>query len=48
MCLKCHRHLHELEGHFKGWEKGQLRTWQEEQVSQHRLAYERGEDTAPF
>lgn len=38
---RCHvPGLHALAGPFKGWEKEQLRAWQDEQVALHRERYE--------
>ena len=32
LCLQCHHDLHNLSGLFKGWNRDELRTWQEAHV----------------
>lgn len=40
MSLKTHRQFHDLTGPFEGWDKEQLRAWQDGQVAIHRARYE--------
>jgi hypothetical protein len=39
LCNHHHRQLHDLSGYFGGWDKTQLRTWQDAQVQRLRNTY---------
>lgn len=39
LCNRHHRQLHDLSGYFDGWDKRQLREWQDDQVRRLRNIY---------
>lgn len=39
LCFRHHKELHELRGFFAGWEKAQLRAWQDAQVERLQRLY---------